>query len=163
MHGGVATYLITGLIGVGLIALIIVRQVGERTWSPRRLVVFPLIFVVAAILNGQTMGKDLASLLGVTAFVVGLVVAAALGVARAHTMGVRRGNGNTLITKGNGWTMMWWGISIAVRVGLGVALGFLGIKEGVGEAMLFAAVTIGVQNAWLAYRGGLFKPAPQVV
>jgi hypothetical protein len=89
------------------------------------------------------------------------VLAAALGVARAHTMGVRRGSSNTIITKGNGWTMMWWGISIAVRVGMAVGLGFLGIKEGVGEAMLFAAVTIGIQNAWLAYRGGLLRAAPQ--
>jgi uncharacterized membrane-anchored protein len=158
---GAAGYLITALIGVALIVLIIIRQIGERTWTTRRLVVFPLIFVVAAILNGTTMGHDLASALGVTAFAVGLVLAAALGVARAHTMGVRRGSGNTIVTKGNGWTMMWWGISIAVRVGMAVGLGFLGIREGVGEAMLFAAVTIGIQNAWLAYRGGLLRTAPQ--
>ena len=162
MHGA-ASYLITGLIGIAVIALVIVRQIGERTWTPRRLVIFPLIFVVAAVLNGRTMGQDLHSVLAVAAFVMGLVVAGALGVARAHTMGVRRGTANTLVTKGNGWTMMWWGISIAVRVGMGVGLGFLGIKEGIGEAMLFAAVTIGIQNAWLAYRGGLLRAAPQAV
>jgi hypothetical protein len=159
---GAALYLIEGLIAVALIALIIYRNLGERTWTVRRLVIFPAIFLVAGLLNGfDTIGHDLASALGLASFVVGVVLAAVFGVARARTMGVRRSAGNTLVTRGGGWTLLWWGISIAVRVGMVVGLGFLGVKEGVGEVYLFAAVTIGAQNLWLARRGGLLGPAPQ--
>jgi hypothetical protein len=160
MDSDSAQYLLYGLLGVALMVWIISRQVGERTWSVRRLVMFPLIFVVVAVINSHDLGKDLAGGLAVTLFVGGLVLAVVLGLCRAHTMGVRPGTGNTIVTTGNWRTITWWIVSIGVRVGLALMAGALGVHESTAEAMLFAAVTIGIQNVWLARRGGLLKVAP---
>jgi hypothetical protein len=155
MHSEALSYLLYGLLGMALLVWVISRQLGERSWTTRRLVMMPLIFVVVAVLNGKTMGHDLDTGLAIGAFATGLVLAVVLGVARARTMEVRPGANGTIVTRGNRWTIAWWIVSIVVRVGMGVALGFLGIHEGTAEAMLFAALTIGVQNLWLARRGGL--------
>ncbi len=122
MHGA-AGYVITGLIGVALIVLVIIRQIGERTWTTRRLVVFPLIFVVAAILNGKTMGHDLASALGVTAFAVGLVLAAALGVAAgmvalAAAVAVARGPVAGRVVDGAAATVVYDALVRSLRYGV---------------------------------------------
>lgn len=161
MDGQTVRYLLYGLLGLALVTWIISRQVGERTWTARRLAIFPLIFVVAAVANGRTMGHDLAGGLAVVLFAGGLVVAVALGLARAHTMTVRPGTGTGIVTVGNWRTIVLWIVSIAVRVGMAVAAAELGVHEGTAEAMLFAAVTIGAQNLWLARRGGLLGGAPQ--
>lgn len=160
MGSDTAQYLLYGVLGVALLVWMISRQIGERTWSARRLAIYPVIFLLVAVLNGGELGKDLAGGLAVGLFVVGLVVAAALGFARAHTMGVRRGTGSTIVTNGNWRTITWWIVSIVVRVGLGLGAGLLGVHEGVAEPMLFAAVTFGVQNLLMASRGGLLKAAP---
>lgn len=154
-------YLLYGLLGVALVAWIISRQVGERTWTTRRLVMFPLIFVVVAVTNGRTLGHDLSGGLAVALFAGGLVLAVGLGLARAHTMTVRPATANGIVTVGNWRTIVWWIVSIAVRVAMAVAAPALGVHEGTAEAMLFAAVTIGAQNLWLARRGGLLGTVPQ--
>lgn len=156
-----AQYLIEGLLGVALVALMIWRQVGERQWSVRRLIMFPAIFLLIAVLNGRDLGHELAPAMAKVMLVVGLVLAVALGLARAHTMKIVRREGTTIVTRGTKWTMLWWGISIATRIGAAVAAStVLHLHEGIAQAMLFVAVTIGVQNLWLARRGGLLGSAP---
>lgn len=159
MNSQSVQYLLYGVLGAALIVLLIVRQVGERRWTGRRLLIFPLIFLIVAAVNGKDLGHDLRSGVGIGMFAAGMVLGVVLGLIRAHTMAVWRA-GNVLVTRGNGWTMLWWGISIAVRIAMGFGAAFLGVPEGIGVAMLFAAVTVGVQNLWLAKRGGLLATAP---
>ncbi|GAA4214642.1 hypothetical protein [Actinocatenispora rupis] len=163
MSSQTVTYLLYGFLGLVLLVWIISRQVGERTWTPRRLAVMPLIFVVVAVVNGRTLGHDLSSGLGVGLFAAGLVLAVVLGFARAATMAVRPGPDNSVVTRGNRWTMVLWIVSLAVRVALAFGAASLGAPEGVAEAMLFAAVTIGAQNLIVARRGGLLGAQPQRV
>lgn len=163
MSSETVQYLLYGVVGVALLVWIISRQVGERTWTTRRLVILPLIFVVVAALSAKTMGQDLASGRAIMVFVGGLVLAVVLGFARAHTMAVRLGAANTIVTTGNRWTITWWIVSIAVRIGIAAGAGLLGVHEGTGQAMLFAALTIGTQNVWLARRGGLLGAMAQRV
>lgn len=161
MSSQTVSYLLYGLVGLALLVWIISRQVGERTWTPRRLVIMPLIFVVVAIASGRSLGHDLSGALGIGLFAGGLVLAVVLGLARAATMGVRPGPDNTVVTRGTGWTMGLWLLSIAVRVALAIGAAKIGAPEGTAEAMLFAAVTIGAQNAVVAWRGGLLGTQPQ--
>ncbi|BCJ35272.1 hypothetical protein Athai_27750 [Actinocatenispora thailandica] len=163
MSSQTTSYLLYGLLGLVLLIWIISRQVGERTWTPRRLAIMPLIFVVAAVVNGKTLGHDLSTGLAVGLFVAGLVLAVLLGLARSATMAVRPGSDNSVVTRGNGWTIGLWLVSIAVRVGLAFGASSLGAPEGMAEAMLFAAVTIGAQNLVVARRGGLLGAVPQRV
>jgi len=155
------SYLLYGVLGLALLIWIISRQVGERTWTPRRLAIMPLVFVAVAIVNGRTLGHDLAHGLGVALFAGGLVVAVLLGLARAATMAARPGPDGTVVTRGGGWTVALWLVSIAVRVGLAFGATALGAPEGVAEAMLFVAVTFGAQNLVVARRGGLLGATPQ--
>jgi hypothetical protein len=163
MDSETVQYLLYGLLGVALMVWIISRQVGQRTWTTRRLVMMPLIFVAVAVLNAKTLGQGLVGGLAVSLFVGGLALAVVLGFARAHTMGVAPGAPGTIVTTGNWRTISLWIVSIAIRVGMAIAASALGVHEGTAQAMLFAAVTIGVQNAWLARRGGLFGAVPQRV
>jgi hypothetical protein len=157
------SYLLYGLLGLVLLIWIISRQVGERTWTTRRLVIMPLLFLVVAVLNGRTLGHDLSTGLAIGLFAAGLVLAVLLGLARAASMAVRPGSNTTVITRGNMWTMALWLLSIAVRVGLAFGAASLGAPEGIAEAMLFAAITIGTQNLVVARRGGLLGAVPERV
>jgi hypothetical protein len=163
MSSETTSYLLYGLLGLVLLIWIIYRQVGERTWTTRRLVIMPLIFVVVAVINGRTLGHDLSTGLSIGLFVAGLVLAVVLGLARAATMAVRPGSDNTVVTRSSGWTIGLWLVSIAVRVGLAFGAASLGAPEGIAESMLFAAVTIGAQNLVVARRGGLLGAVPQRV
>lgn len=161
MSSQTVSYLLYGVLGLALLVWIISRQIGERTWTARRLAILPLIFVVAAVVNGKTLGHDLSTGLGIGLFLGGLVVAVLLGVARVATMEVRPGPDNTVVTRGNRWTLGLWLVSIAVRVVLAIGAAKFGAPEGTAEAMLFAALTLGAQNLMVARRGGLLGAVPE--
>ncbi|BCJ30598.1 hypothetical protein AB0I55_14455 [Actinocatenispora sera] len=161
MSSETTSYLLYGLLGLALLIWIIYRQVGQRTWTTRRLAIMPLIFVIVAVVNARTLRHDLSTGLSLGLFAAGLVLAVLLGLARAATMGVRPGPENTVITRSNKWTIALWLVSIAVRVGLAFGAASLGAPEGTAEAMLFAAITIGAQNLVIARRGGLLGAVPQ--
>ncbi|GIL26700.1 hypothetical protein [Actinocatenispora comari] len=163
MSSETTSYLLYGLLGLVLLIWIISRQVGERTWTTRRLVIMPLIFVVVAVINGRTLGHDLSTGLSIGLFAAGLVLAVVLGLARAATMATRPGSDNTVVTRSNWWTIVLWLVSIAIRVGLAFGAASLGAPEGIAESMLFAAVTIGAQNLVVARRGGLLGAVAQRV
>ncbi len=144
-----------------LLVAVIARQVRERTLTVRSAMALPAAFAVAAFVLDHTMLHRLASPLAAAIFVLGLLAGAATGLIRAGTMAVRR-VGETMVTRGNGRTVAWWVVSLLIRVGLVVGAGSLGLREGAGEAMLFLAVTLGVQNAALAWRAGLLGRAAPV-
>lgn len=147
-------------LGVIVLVVVVARQLREREVSPQRLFVLPLIFVVIAFTD-HSLAHRLASVTAVGLLAFGLVLAAATGVARAWTMRLRRVGGRVL-AKGNGRTLTLWFVTLLVRVGE-VALAYaVGVPEGTGEALLFAAATFAAQGAALAWRAGLWGSAPAV-
>jgi hypothetical protein len=153
---GVPHWLEYTALGVIVLVVVVTRQLRERELTPR-LFVLPVLFVVLAF-NDDKLAHRLASpaALGMLAF--GLVLAAATGVARAWTMRIRRVGGRVL-TKGNGRTLALWFVTLLVRIGEVAAAYALGVPEGTGEAMLFAAATFAAQGAALTWRAGLLAPA----
>jgi hypothetical protein len=148
-------------LGVIVLVVVVARQLREREVSSRRLFVLPLILVAIAFTDHK-LAHHLASPKAIGLLAFGLVLAAATGVARAWTMRLRRVGGRVL-AKGNGRTLTLWFVTLLVRVGE-VALAYaVGVPEGTGEAMLFAAATFAAQGATLAWRTGLFGTAPAVI
>src|SRR5690349_15249928 len=148
-------------LGVIVLVVVVARQLREREVSPQRLFVLPLVFLALAFTDHK-LAHHLASLAAVGLLAFGLLLAAATGVARAWTMRLRRVGGRVL-AKGNGRTLALWFVTLLVRVGE-VALAYaVGVPEGTGEAMLFAAATFAAQGATLAWRAGLFGAARAVI
>jgi len=147
------------LAALALVTFMVWRQTRERRVTPRGLVVLPLVFVAIGVLADKDMPHRLDSPLALALLVLGLLLAGALGVLRATTMTVRR-DGRALVTRGTRTTVVWWIVTLAVRIGVVLLAYRLGVAEQLGEAMLFVAVTFGVQNAIVAARGGLFSAAP---
>src|SRR4051794_23565620 len=147
------------LIVVIVLPILIARQLRERTLTVRRLYVLPAVFLLVGLARDHGLVHRLASAPAVAMLAAGLVLAALTGVARAATMRVRR-VGGTVLTKGNGRTLALWFATIGLRVAEVAAAYALGVPEGFGEAMLFAAATFGAQGATLAWRGGLFTATP---
>lgn len=137
-----------------LMVWVVARQVRERTLTVRSATALPAAFAVAAFVLDHSLLHRLTTPLAVAFLALGLLTGAATGMIRASTMAVRR-VGLSMVTRGNRRTVAWWVVSLLVRVGLVVGSGSLGVREGAGEAMLFLAVTLGVQNAALAWRAGL--------
>jgi membrane protein CcdC involved in cytochrome C biogenesis len=152
---GVPQWLEYTVLGVVVLVVVIARQLQERELTSRRIVVLPLVFVVLAFMTDHQLLHRLASVGALGLLVLGLVLAVATGTARAMTMRVRR-VGGTVLTKGNGRTLALWFVTLALRVGEGALAYALGIQQGAGEAMLFAAATFATQGAVLAWRAGLF-------
>jgi hypothetical protein len=155
---GVPQWLIYTVLGVVVLVWAVARQLREREVSPRQLLLLPGLFLVLAFTD-RKLGHDLDSATAIGMLGAGLVLAAVTGVARAWTMRIRRVGGRVL-AKGNGLTLTLWVVTILVRVGEVAAAYALGIHEGTGEAMLFAAATFGAQGAVLAWRAGLVGTAP---
>ncbi len=136
------------------LATVVARQVRQRTLTLSRAMALPAIFALAGVVADHGLLHRLAAPFAAGIFALGLLAGAATGLIRAGTMAVRR-VGETMVTRGNGRTVAWWVLSLLIRVGLVLGAGSLGIHEGLGESMLFLAVTLGVQNAALAWRAGL--------
>jgi hypothetical protein len=159
---GVPQWLLYTVLGVIVLGVVVTRQLRERPLTPRQLVVLPLVFVVLAFTDNK-LAHHLASLAAVGMLALGLLLGAATGVARAATMRVRRVEGRVLV-KGNGRTLALWFVTVLVRVGEVAAAYALGIPEGTGEAMLFAAATFAAQGAVLVWRAGpltALSPVPE--
>jgi hypothetical protein len=153
---GVPQWLGYLVLGVIVLVWVVSRQLRERELTTRQLVVLPLVFVVIAFTDHK-LTHNLASLGALGLLGVGLLLAVGTGAARAATMRVRRVGARVLV-KGDGRTLALWFVTLAVRIGeVGLAYA-LGIPEGTGEAMLFAAATFAAQGAVLAWRGGLIAP-----
>jgi hypothetical protein len=145
------------VIAAVVLPLVIVRQLRTRTLDSRRLLLFPAIFLILAFATDHELLQRLASAPALTMLAAGIVLAALTGWARAATMRVWR-VGPDVMTKGNGVTLALWVATIALRVGEVVVANRLGVPEGTGEALLFAAATFGAQSIVLAWRGGLLAP-----
>jgi hypothetical protein len=145
-------------LGVAFAAFVISRQVRRRAVTPRSLVVLPVWFLILSILADHRMVYRLDSAVAIGFFAIGVAFAVAMGFARAATLRVWPSETGPMC-EGTWRTGALWVATIAVRVGVFVLAAKFGAHEGTGEAMVFVAATIGVQNALLARRAGLFAPA----
>jgi hypothetical protein len=145
-------------VAVAFAAFVISRQVRRRAVTPRGLIILPVWFTALSILVDHTMIYRLNSPVAIGFFAAGVVFAVAMGLARAATLRVWQTETGPWCA--GGWpTGVLWVATIAVRVGLFLLADRLGAKEGAGEAMLFVAATLAVQNLQVARRAGLIGAA----
>jgi hypothetical protein len=152
------------VVGLAFVAFVISRQIRLRRVTTRSLAILPAWFVGIAFLADHMFVHRLTAT-GVAAgfFAVGVALAAVMGVARAATLRVWKTADGTFCQ--GGWrTGALWVLTIALRVGMFLIAAKAGAVEGGGEAMLYVAVTLGVQNLVVASRAGLLPlgtPAAQ--
>jgi hypothetical protein len=144
-------------LGVAFAALVISRQVRRRAVTARSLIILPVWFLILSVLADHRMVFRLQSAVAIGFFAAGVALAVVMGIARAATLRVWFAESGPWCE--GGWrTGALWIATIAVRVGMFLLAAKLGAHEGAGEAMVFVAVTLGVQNVLLARRAGLFAP-----
>lgn len=153
--GGVMQSVLSNpLVIAAFAALVIARQFLPRPVRAGSLVVVPL---VAGVLGLQALASSPpAGALAVGLLVANLLVGAAMGVVRAVTVRLWRDASGTWMMQGTLLTFVCWLLSIAVKVGLGVA----GHGFPTNEIALFVAVTFGAQYlvVWLRMNG--MAPVP---
>lgn len=145
------------VIGVAVLALLLYRQLAvRRLRETYRLVVIVAILGVLEFgrylsASGTHIGAKVA-----VALVGSAILASVLGVLRAVTVRVWRGDGGQLLRKGTWLTAVLWVVALAAHLGLDelVAGGTNGKSGNVGDAtiLLYLAVSLGVQQVVLLRR-----------
>ena len=153
--------LITAGAIVAAIAWAITMQVRRRSVTVRRLVALPLALVALALGTDHGWAERLASPTAVAFFGAGLLLAAAMGLARARTMRVWH-DGTAWVSQGSWRTVVAWIATFAVRIATAIVAARYGAAEGSGEIMCFVAVTLAAQNVALAWRAGMLTPRPEL-
>jgi hypothetical protein len=143
------------VVGVAFVAFVISRQIRLRRVTVRGLAILPAWFVGIATVSDHTLLHRLtASGVAGGFFLAGVLLAAVMGLARSTTLRVWKTAEGTFCQ--GGWrTGALWVLTIALRVGMFLVAAKAGAREGGGEAMLYVAVTLGVQNLMIARRAGL--------
>jgi len=147
--------LIIGGVFVALFAWTIAMQVVRKSVTPKRLVMIPLGFGIAALANDRGWVQHLGSGGTLLFFGAGVAVAVGMGLVRAATIKVWSTEAGP-VSKGGWLTVVTWFATVGVRVGIAVVAAEFGASEGAGEIMLFIALTIATQNVVIARRAGLF-------
>jgi hypothetical protein len=150
--------LVIAAAAIAFIVFVISRQVRRRRVTPRGLTVLPVWFAALSVLADHRMVYRLHTAVAIGFFAAGVVFAGIMGVARAQTLRVWHTPDGPFCEGGWYTGALWFG-TIAVRAGLFVLAARMGAVEGAGEAMLFVAVTLGVQNVLIARRAGLLPTA----
>lgn len=140
--------------GIAFVVFVISRQVRRRKVTRRGLTILPVWFLALSLLADHAMTGRLHTPATVGFFLVGIAFAGVMGTLRFRTLRVWQAEDGPWC-EGNWRTGALWVATIAVRVGLFVLAAKLGATEGTGEAMVYVAVTLGVQNLLLARRTGL--------
>jgi hypothetical protein len=142
------------VLGLAFVSFVIRQQVARKSVTPRRLVVLPAAFVVLALVSDHGLAHRLAAPVPLAFLAGGLVLAVAMGLARAATMRVWQTPTGPM-SKGDWRTVLLWLGTIGVRVAVMLVAARLGAVESAGEVMLFVAATVATQNVVLARRAGL--------
>ena len=137
---------------------VISRQVRRRRVTARGLTILPVWFLALSLLVDHAMVGRLHTTATVGFFAAGMAFAAVMGTLRFRTLRIWREDDGPWCA-GDWRTGVLWVVTIAVRVGMFVLAARVGATEGIGEAMVYVAVTLGVQNLLLARRVGL-RPVP---
>lgn len=145
------------LLGLGVLVLVIARQLGTRRSKPARLIIMPLLLVGIAVIADHDFATRLTGEpLGWPLLAIGVAIGVVFGWIRAATMTARMEDG-LLVTTGNWKTLIGWLGSIATHIVLAWGGVLLGVEPGTADMLLFVAATFAVQNAILASRAGLVK------
>jgi hypothetical protein len=143
------------VIGVAVVALVIYRQgvtrpVRER--SAARLVLILGIIGVVEMVNASKAHHLGPSTIGW--IVVGLLIGAGLGAARAATTRVWRDANGTAWRRGSVLTAALWIVSLAAHFGIDALIDHSTTAKGLGSAdiLLYLAVSLGVQREVIRLR-----------
>jgi hypothetical protein len=145
------------LIWVAAAIVVVGRQFLPRTVNPLWLLGTPLVmgyFGVQAVLKTPPE-----TALATALFAANLAAAVALGLARGASSRLWRAADGTWMQRGTLLTLGLWVLSVAVRVGLGLA-GHL--EAELNTVVLFLAVTFGAQNLVVWLRTGGARTATAV-
>ncbi|HWF82892.1 MAG TPA: hypothetical protein VN695_20125 [Streptosporangiaceae bacterium] len=147
------------LIGVAALALVIGRQLSERpvnSTGPRIVAVLGIIGLAEA---AQYLRTNHSGAVTYAALVGSLVLAAAFGAVRAATVRVWIKDGIAW-SKGNWLTAALWIIALAAHLGYDylVAPGHGGRSVGASTALLYVAVSLGIQRAVVQFRVRRLQP-----
>jgi hypothetical protein len=145
------------VIGVLLLAFLLYRQLAVRRLREtyRIVVIFAIIGAVELSrylsASGTHIGGKVAA-----ALVGSAILAAVMGVLRALTVRIWRGEGNQLFRQGTWLTGLLWVVAVAAHLGLDalVAGGSGGSGGSIGDATLalYMAVSLGIQQLVLLRR-----------
>ncbi|MFF4617254.1 hypothetical protein [Nonomuraea jabiensis] len=134
------------------VVFVVYRQMKTRPTAKRGILYTATAMIVVGIASGGAIDpRHLA--LSLSLFLVEAVIAVALGVWRATTVRVWLDDSGVSWSKATAWTMLVWLASIAIRVGLYLAGGALGLELSTGGILLFIGLTIGAQSYVVARRG----------
>lgn len=147
------------VIGVAVVALVLYRQLAVRSVRTDRSGRGPLIFAVIGVAQlGEFVSHGgRIGVIGVTALVISLLVAAGLSAVRAATMKLWRTD-QGWFRQGTVLTLVLWLVSIGSHLGIDVLARYLAGKSedigGLGQAtlVLYLAVSLGIQSLLLAQR-----------
>jgi hypothetical protein len=148
------------VVAVGVVALVLVRQVRPRQVSEGgRWLVLPGVLVVLGLQHGGVLDPHHQAL-SAALLAAGIVVGAGTGVVWAFTSRIWRDENGTAWTRGTKATAAAWVGGIALRIGMAVLGGMMGVHEGQGATMLALAATLLVRKGVLAWRVGTVAPRP---
>lgn len=139
--------------GFAVLVLVVAGQLRQREFSPRRLLVMPVVFAAVGVLLDKQIGHELSSVSRIGFFVTGLAIAVVMGVPRGRTIHLWSEHG-IVFTRGDWRTVGLWAATLVVRIALATVAAMFGLREGVGEAFVFVAATIAAQNVCVYIRAG---------
>jgi hypothetical protein len=132
---------------------VIYRQFVARPVSaPRRALLIPLALVAFGVVSLSRVPPF--SLLDLAIIALDLAVGLVLGVVRGSATRVWRNDDGVAWQRGTLALALLWIVSVAARVGLGAAGGFLGVGQSasLAEIPLFFGATLAAQNVFLLVR-----------
>lgn len=145
------------IIGVAVLALVVYRQLAVRRVRENYRIV-AILAVIGVIQLYRYFGSSGAHFGGkiAVALVGSLVLAAVMGVLRAVTVRLWRGDDGQLLRRGTWLTAVLWVVAVAAHLGLDLLVtgGPAGQQGSVGNAsiVLYLAVSFGVQQLVLLNR-----------
>ncbi len=135
-----------------LVAFVAYRQMMTRPTARRGVLILGFGLMVIGFANGGVVDTR-HPVLSVAVVAVELACAVAFGALRASTMRVWRDEAGVTWSRGTGWTLLAWFVSIVSRLLLFAAGSALGLVSRPTAVLVFAGLTIAVQSVLVARRG----------
>lgn len=149
------------LIGVAALVLVIWRQLSERPVSSTGLRIVAILGIIGLVEAVQYLRTNHSGAVTFAALGGSLVLAAAFGAVRAATVRVWIKDGMAW-SKGNWLTAVLWILALGAHLGYDylVAPGHGTKSIGASTAVLYVAVSLGIQRAVVQFRARRLQPGP---